>query len=132
MSLPTTDAAAAARKMENSVKILLSAALALLAVAAPIYAVTIRGEDAELRALFPAEFARYEASVAALLPGRPPVTCERAPVTWRNLVAEREPPRLLRFLAGAVIVLALTLTGVPSNVLLAIAAVAFGASYGLR
>jgi protein-S-isoprenylcysteine O-methyltransferase Ste14 len=107
-------------------------AAAWLALAAPIYAATVTGEERALRHLFPAEFAEYSSRVRAMLPGLPPRDAPAGKITWANLVAEREPPRLLRFLAGAVAVLGLTLPAPASNAVLALAGLAFGASYGLR
>ncbi len=107
-------------------------AAAWLLVAAPIYAVTVRGEDAALARLYPAEFAVYAANVRALAPGAPPTGRPRAAVTWANLVAEREPPRLLRFLAGAALVFGMTLSGPASTAVIATAVLAFGASHLLR
>jgi protein-S-isoprenylcysteine O-methyltransferase Ste14 len=107
-------------------------AAAWVVVAAPIYAVTVRGEDAALARIFPAEFAAYAANVRALVPGAPRQGGPTANVTWTNLVAEREPPRLLRFLAGATLVFGLTLQGPASAATTAAAVLAFGASYLVR
>jgi protein-S-isoprenylcysteine O-methyltransferase Ste14 len=105
---------------------------AWLVAAAPVYAATIAGEDAALRRLFPEEFAAYASQVRALVPGRPPPGRPAANVTWANLVAEGEPPRLLRFLAAAAVVAGLTLTDGATIAVLAAAALLFGASHGLR
>ncbi len=80
-------------------------AVAWVALAVPVYAVTIAGEEDGLRTLYPEAWARYAATVPALLPRLAraardgDAAGERS--TWANLVREREPPRLLRFLAGA-------------------------------
>jgi protein-S-isoprenylcysteine O-methyltransferase Ste14 len=105
---------------------------AWIVVAAPIYAATIAGEERALARLYPAEFAAYSAHVRALVPGRPPSPRPAARVTWANLSAEGEPPRLLRFLAGAVLVFGLTLTGPAATAALAVAAAAFAVSHALR
>jgi protein-S-isoprenylcysteine O-methyltransferase Ste14 len=105
---------------------------AWIVVAAPIYAATIAGEEKALARLYPAEFSEYAAHVRALLPGRPPPRRPATRVTWANLRAEREPPRLLRFLAGAVFVSGLTTAGPAAAVAIAAAAAAFGISHVLR
>jgi protein-S-isoprenylcysteine O-methyltransferase Ste14 len=102
---------------------------AWLVVAAPIYAATVRGEERALARLFPSEFAAYAARVRALVPGLPPRVGERTAVTWSNLVLEREPPRLLRFVAGAAVVFGLTFAGAASAVVLGAAALLFAVSY---
>ena len=101
-------------------------------LAAPIYAATIAGEESALQRLFPEKFERYARGVRALVPGRRPPDTPASAVTWANLRSEREPPRLTRLLAGAVLVFGLTLAGPASVAVLAAAALAFGASYGLR
>lgn len=106
--------------------------VAWLALSAPLYAATIAGEEQGLRRLYPEEFKRYAAHVRALLPGRPPDGTPAASVTWANLRAEREPPRGLRFLALALAVFGLTLTGGAAAAVTGLAALAFGASFGLR
>jgi hypothetical protein len=105
---------------------------AWLAVAIPVYVVTIRGEEAALAALFPAQWSAYGGRVRALVPGLPPPDREPARVTWANLRAEREPPRLLRFAGGAAAVLALTLAAPGAWVALAAACAVFAASYVVR
>lgn len=105
---------------------------AWLVVAAPAYVVTIRGEESALARIYPSEFAGYASRVRALVPGLPPRDGPKTPVTWSNLVVEREPPRLLRFVAGAAVVFGLTFTGAASTAVLAAAAAAFGASYLFR
>ena len=106
--------------------------LAWLALSAPLYASTIAGEEAGLRRLYPDDFERYASRVRALLPGRPPQGSPPAAVTWENLRAEREPPRGLRFLALALAVFGLTLSGGAAIAVTALAGLAFGASFGLR
>ncbi len=108
-------------------------ALVWLALAGPVFAATIAGEERGLRALYPEAWAAYVARVPALLPRpcarpreRPEGAERRAPearITWANLVSEREPPRLLRFLAGVAAVVGAASAGA--------AAVAFLASAGL-
>jgi protein-S-isoprenylcysteine O-methyltransferase Ste14 len=103
-----------------------------LVVALPIYAVTIAGEEAGLARLFPDEFTRYAASVPALLPTRLRGAGPSARVTWTNLRAEREPPRLMRFVAGAAAVAALTFDGPAAVVALCAAGALFVCSYFVR
>ncbi len=79
-----------------------------LLMAIPVYVITIRGEEDGLGTLFPDAWDAYARAVPSLIPvpgrrGPPPATPTR--VTWAGLVAEREPPRLLRFLGGAALVL---------------------------
>jgi len=105
---------------------------AWLVLATPIYVATIRGEETALARLFPAEFSEYAARVRALVPGIPPRGRPTTRVTWTNLVAEREPPRLLRVLAAALAVQGLTLSGAASTACLVAAAAAFAASHLLR
>ena len=105
---------------------------AWVVVAAPLYLITIAGEETALSRIFADEFAAYSAHVRALVPGRPPPGRPATRVTWANLKAEREPPRLLRFLAGAVLVFGLTTTGPVATTALAAAALAFGISHALR
>lgn len=107
-------------------------AVAWIAAAIPIYAVTIAGEEACLARLYPDEFARYAATVPALVPRRLRRGGPPTPVTWANLRAEREPPRLLRFVAGAAAVAALTFGGTAAVVALCAAAVLFATSYFVR
>ena len=108
------------------------AAAVWLALAIPLYAVTIAGEEAGLARLYPEEFRRYAAAVPALVPRRLRSGTPPARVTWTNLRAEREPPRLLRFAAGAVAVAALTFGGPSALVALGTAAVLFACSYCVR
>ncbi len=102
-----------------------------LCLAVPVYAATIRGEEEALARVHPREWASYSLAVRALLPGARAADAPRLPVRWANLQAEREPPRLLRFLTGAAAVLALTLPPASGRALLAAAALAFGVSHGL-
>lgn len=80
-------------------------AVVWLVVAVPIYKITISGEETGLRRLYPGAWEEYAARVPPLLPlpGKRGGG-GRTRVTWRNLVREREPPRLLRFLGGAALV----------------------------
>lgn len=103
-----------------------------LVVALPIYAVTIAGEEAGLARLYPDEFSRYAAAVPALLPSRLRRAGPSARVTWENLRAEREPPRLMRFAAGAGAVAALTFDGPAAVVALCAAGALFLCSYFVR
>jgi protein-S-isoprenylcysteine O-methyltransferase Ste14 len=78
-----------------------------LVVAVPVFWITIGGEEDGLGTLFPDAWAAYAGRVPRLfpLPGRLGPEPERpVRVTWENLRAEREPPRLLRFLGVAAIV----------------------------
>lgn len=103
-------------------------AAAWLAVAIPVFLVTIAGEEAGLRSIHGAAWDAYAARVPRLLPtGR--LGGDRAPVTWANLVKEGEPPRCLRFLAGATAVLAFRTGGTGGAILVAGAALAFAASH---
>jgi protein-S-isoprenylcysteine O-methyltransferase Ste14 len=81
-------------------------AVAWLAAALPIYLVTIDGEEQGLRRLHGPAWDEYAARVPRLVPRGLPSRGVFAGMTWRNLVDEGEPPRCLRFLAGAVVVLA--------------------------
>ena len=83
--------------------------LAWLALAWPVYDVTMRGEEAGLSRAHGEAWDAYAARTPRLLPlGRPRgPDAARLRVTWRNLRDEREPPRLLRVLGNAVLVAAL-------------------------
>lgn len=106
--------------------------LAWLALGVPVYRVTVRGEEEGLGTLYPGAWRAYCVRVPALfpVPGKlgpapdPPVR-----VTWRNLVAEREPPRLLRFLAGALLVAGAARSDTAGTVLLVASGVLFVASH---
>jgi protein-S-isoprenylcysteine O-methyltransferase Ste14 len=108
------------------------AAVAWLAAALPLYRVTIAGEESGLARLYPDEFRRYAGAVPALLPRRLRTDAPRARVTWSNLRAEREPPRLARFVAGAAAVAALAFDGPGAVVALCAAAALFACSYLVR
>jgi protein-S-isoprenylcysteine O-methyltransferase Ste14 len=112
----------------------LGAAIALvwLVAALPLYAVTITGEERALARLYPEDFSRYAATVPALLPRRLRSVGPPAHVTWENLRAEREPPRLIRFVAGAAAVAALTFDGPAAIVALCAAGALFLCSYCVR
>lgn len=106
-----------------------------LVLAVPVFGITVAGEEDGLGTLFPARWDAYAAAVPRLLPGLRlgPRPAEPVRTTWRNLRQEGEPPRLLRFLGGALAVAAFALGGVPA--LLAAAALLFAASHltpGLR
>ena len=107
-------------------------AVVWLVVALPIYAATIAGEEAALARLYPEEFSRYAAAVPALVPRRLAPVGPPAHVTWANLRAEREPPRLMRFVAGAAAVAALTFEGPAAVVALCAAGALFLCSYCVR
>jgi protein-S-isoprenylcysteine O-methyltransferase Ste14 len=102
-----------------------------LALSAPLYAVTIAGEESGLATLHPESFPAYAARVGALLPRGGSGPRADSGITWANLVAENEPPRLLRFLAGATAVFGLTLSAPAGYGVLALAALFYGASFGL-
>ena len=108
-------------------------ALPWLVLAAPVFAITIAGEEDGLSTLYPERWDAYRAAVPALLPlprhAAPPPDPVR--VTWANLVAEREPPRLLRFLGGAALVAAAGAAGAAGTALGAVAVALFGSSYAL-
>lgn len=78
--------------------------IAWLLLALPVFVATVRGEEDGLSQLHPESWAAYASRVRRRLlpgwlwPGTPRATL--GPVTWTNLRAEREPPRLLRFLAA--------------------------------
>lgn len=91
-----------------------------LAAAIPVYLVTIAGEEAGLRAHHGAAWDAYAARVPRLVPRpapafvRPGLSSGGGPrPTWANLVTEGEPPRGLRFLAGAAVVAAARCGGDP-------------------
>lgn len=107
----------------------LGAALAgvWLLAAAPVYAVTVSGEEEGLATLFPDAWRSYAQRVPALVPRPTPgvAGAERTRVTWANLVAEHEPPRLLRYLGGVAAVGGCAAGGTAGAALLAAAATAF-------
>ncbi len=105
-----------------------------LLLAWPIYSVTIAGEEAGLAALYPVGFATYAARVPALIPRpgrRASADAPPTPVTFANLVSEHEPPRLLRFLGGALAVAGVALGGTAGWWLIGVGAVLFAASRAL-
>lgn len=108
------------------------AAAAWLVLALPVFLVTIAGEETGLRAAHGAAWDAYAAAVPRLLPrGRhaPAGAGEPARGTWANLVHEGEPPRGLRFLAGAALVVACRLGGTAGTVAACAAAAAFAGSH---
>lgn len=106
-------------------------AICWLAAALPLYVVTLRGEERGLTRLFPAQFAEYAARVPALVPRLRRADGPVVRVSWANLVAEREPPRLMRFLAGALLVFGLTLSTAAAGAVVTAAALGFGVSYAM-
>jgi protein-S-isoprenylcysteine O-methyltransferase Ste14 len=102
-----------------------------LALAAPVYAATVAGEEDGLGTLFPGDWSSYSGRVPRLLPFRgrcAPTTGAELRVTWRNLVREHEPPRLLRYF-GATAAVGGSVAGGPAGLtLLGVAAVLFVAS----
>jgi len=107
-------------------------ATAWLALAAPVYAATVAGEEDGLGTLFPDAWEAYARDVPRLLPlpGRRAARSDAAPrVTWSNLVREHEPPRLLRFFGAAAAVGGFVVPdGSTGLVLLGVAAGLFAAS----
>jgi protein-S-isoprenylcysteine O-methyltransferase Ste14 len=109
----------------------LAAALLWLLLAAPVYAITVAGEEDGLSTLFPDSWEAYAARVPRLLPRLRPARGlggDGIGVTWSNLVAEHEPPRLLRFLGGALAVAGCASGGTLGWTLVGGAAVLFVAS----
>ncbi len=109
-------------------------AVAWLVAAAPVFGITIAGEEDGLRHLYGDRWDAFVAAVPALAPRpwrRGPAPIEPVTVTWANLVAEREPPRLARFLAGAALVAICRLGGEPSSLILAVPVLLLLGSYVL-
>ncbi len=117
------------------------AAAAWLALAVPIYAATIAGEEAGLGTLFPDAWEAYARDVPRLFPipgrhARPAIGGDTdgdvdgatVHVTWANLISEHEPPRLLRFLAIALVVVGFVLGDTAGLVLLVVASLVTAAS----
>ncbi len=118
--------------------LLLAGALGALAcgvwfvAALPIYWFTIRGEEEGLGNLYPEAWDRYAARVPALIPipgRRGDAGAEPARIGWGNLVREREPPRFLRFVGGALAVAGCA--GPGRMALVGVAAGCFAVSYVL-
>lgn len=103
-----------------------------LAAALPVFLVTVAGEEAGLRRLHGEEFERYAADVPALLPRARRTRGAPGGPTWEGLWTEREPPRLLRFVGGALLVAGSAATGAAAAALLAAGAASFAASYVVR
>jgi hypothetical protein len=85
-----------------------------LVLALPVFGITVAGEEDGLGTLFPERWAAYAAAVPRLLPTPfrlGPRPAEPVRVTWANLRVEGEPPRLLRFLAGALAIAAFAFGG---------------------
>ena len=103
-----------------------------LALAAPVYAATVAGEEDGLGTLFPDAWDAYARDVPRLvpLPGRRATNVGTKPtrVTWENLIAEHEPPRLLRFFGATAAVGGCALGGDPGLALFAAAVALFAAS----
>lgn len=109
-----------------------AAAVAWLAAATPVFLVTVRGEEAGLRRDHPDAWDAYAARVPRLVPSVLSRTVgDPTPVTWRNLVAEHEPPRLCRFVAGALAVVSCRFDGAAAWSWGAAAAALFLASHVL-
>ncbi len=107
------------------------AAAVWTALAAPVYAATVAGEEDGLGTLFPDAWDAYARDVPRLVPipgRRAAATDTPLRVTWTNLVSEHEPPRLLRFF-GAVSAVGGCMTGDSAGLaLLGLAALLFAAS----
>ncbi len=76
-------------------------------VACPVYALTVAGEEAGLQRLHGDKWRAYASRVPAFIPYRGaagPQPEMPVHITWRNLLDEREPPRLMRFLGSAALV----------------------------
>jgi len=102
-----------------------------LSLAAPVYAATVAGEEDGLGTLFPDDWESYSRRVPRLLPlrgRRTPVEGTQVRVTWRNLVAEHEPPRLLRYFGATAAVGGCVVGGSAGLGLLGLAAALFVAS----
>ncbi|MCE9635875.1 MAG: isoprenylcysteine carboxylmethyltransferase family protein [Planctomycetes bacterium] len=111
-------------------------AMAWLVVALPVFLITVRGEEAGLRRIHGPAWDAYAARVPRLLPtgarANDRSSVEPGPpsrVTWANLVVEGEPPRGLRFLAGALVVAAFGVGGTLGIGLAAAGALCWGASH---
>ena len=110
------------------------AALWLIA-ALPVFLITIAGEEDGLSQLHPTAWKSFRTKVPARLfpplgwPGTPSACFAR--VTWANLRAEREPPRLLRFLAGPVAIVGARLGGIAGWTLVGLAALTIVLSHTL-
>lgn len=109
-------------------------ALGWLALAFPIFHRTLRGEEAGLERVHGSAWTDYAARTPRLLP-RPLRAGSATPagrgVSWANLVAEHEPPRLCRFIAGAAAVASCRFVGAPAWTLGGLAAVLFVGSHVL-
>lgn len=110
-------------------------ATAWLVVALPVFLITIAGEEDGLSQLHPTAWASFAKDVPARLlppmgwPGTPRACFSR--VTWTNLRAEREPPRLLRFLAGPLAIVGARTGGVAGWTVVAVAALVIVLSHTL-
>lgn len=113
-------------------------ALVWLAVALPVFVVTVRGEERGLSAIHGATWTAYAAAVSRLVPATPARlfrglgALASTPVSWRNLCAENEPPRLMRFLAAAAVVVAARLGRADGSAILAVAAVLWASSFAVQ
>ena len=107
------------------------AAFLWIALAAPVYSVTVSGEEDGLGTLFPDAWEDYSRQVPRLVPipgHRAAMAGKDVRITWANLVAEHEPPRLLRYLGSVAAVLGCGLGGGLGTALLGTAAALFALS----
>lgn len=100
--------------------------------AAPVYLITVRGEEDGLRTLYGSSWEAFTRRVPGLIPrpwrlGPRPAAAVR--VTWENLVREHEPARLPRFLAGALTVAAVAAPATVGEVVLCLAVLLFVLSH---
>ncbi len=115
-----------------------AAALVWLAVALPVFVVTIRGEERGLAAIHGATWTEYAARVSRIVPASPGrflrglSSLASTPVSWRNLCSENEPPRLMRFLAAAAVVVAARLGRSDGPALVGAAAVLWASSFAVQ
>ncbi|MCG3134675.1 MAG: hypothetical protein HMLKMBBP_01996 [Planctomycetes bacterium] len=92
-------------------------AAAWLAAALVVFGLTARGEEAGLRAIHGAAWDVYAGRVPMLGLWHAKLPSGLRAARWANLVREGEPPRLLRFLAGTLVVFAFRFGGGTGTVL---------------
>lgn len=114
------------------------AALIWLAVTLPVFVVTVNGEERGLAAIHGATWTAYAETVSRLVPATPARlfrglrALSSTAVSWRNLCAENEPPRLMRFLAAAAVVVAARLGRSDGSAMLGVAAVLWASSFAVQ
>lgn len=97
------------------------AGLVWTAVAIPVFYLTARGEEAGLRAVHGRAWEEYAARVPMVGPWFPESLRGVRQARWENLVREGEPPRLLRFVAIPLAILAFRTGGTAGTVLVSAA-----------